>query len=105
MRTPNQGKKKHININKFGGLSRDWVGVIDLFIGFLGVILYGGRKTHKQFPENPGTIPRQVCFCVFSFSGFLSSQLRGKQEKARSQQLQVVLHKEHIVEVLGGSPL
>ena len=30
-----QGKKKHININKFAGLSRVWVGGKILFICFL----------------------------------------------------------------------
>ena len=53
-----QGKKKHININKFAGLSRDWVGAKNLFMCFFRVIPYGGEKTHKQnSPKNPGTIP------------------------------------------------
>ena len=36
-----QGKKKHININKFAGLSRDWVGAKNLFMCFFRVIPYG----------------------------------------------------------------
>ena len=52
-----QGKKKHISINKFAGLSRDWVGAKILFMSqimcFLGHSLWG-RKTHKQSP--PQTI-------------------------------------------------
>ena len=31
-----QGKKKHININKFAGLSRDWVGAKILFMCVFG---------------------------------------------------------------------
>ena len=51
------GKEKHININKFAGLSRVWVGAKNLFMCFFRVIPYGG-KTHKQnSPKNPGTIP------------------------------------------------
>ena len=54
----NQGKKKHININKFAGLSRDWVGAKILFMCFFRVIPYGGEKHIKQnSPQNPGTIP------------------------------------------------
>ena len=41
----NQGKKKHININKFAGLSRDWVGAKNLFsCFFFRVSPYGGEK-------------------------------------------------------------
>ena len=39
-----QGKKKHININKFAGLSRDWVGAKNLFMCFFRAIPYGGEK-------------------------------------------------------------
>ena len=41
----NQEKKKHINIDKFAGLSRDWVGAKNLFMCFFWVILYGGETT------------------------------------------------------------
>ena len=37
------GKKSHINMNKFGGLSRDWVDGKILFICFGGVIPYGEK--------------------------------------------------------------
>ena len=41
-----QGKKKHININKFAGLSRDWVGAKILFMCFfLGSFLMGEKNT------------------------------------------------------------
>ena len=50
-----QGKKKHININKFAGLSRDWVGAKNVFMCFFRAISYGGEKTHKQnSPKIPG---------------------------------------------------
>ena len=53
-----QEKKKHININKFAGFSRDWVGAKHLFMCFLGSFLMVEKKTHKQnYPQNPGTIP------------------------------------------------
>ena len=46
-----QGKKKHININKFAGLSRDWVGAKNLFfVFFLRVIPYGGEKHINKIP-------------------------------------------------------
>ena len=58
-----QGKNKHININKFGGLSRDRVGVKMLFLSFLGSPPYGGEKRiHKQIPSL-GTIPQNLCLC------------------------------------------
>ena len=54
----NQGKKKHININKFAGLSWVWVGGKILLMCFFWVIPYGGEKTHKHNPpKNPGTVP------------------------------------------------
>ena len=65
------GKGKHININKFGGSSRDWVGGSQIFVyGFFGILPSEG-KTHKhnhqkiqgQSPENPGTIPWDYCLC------------------------------------------
>ena len=68
-----QGKKKHININKFAGLSRDWVGAKILFMCFFRVIPYGGEKTHKQnSPQNPGTIPWKFCLRVFSLCVFFA---------------------------------
>ena len=40
-----QGKEKHININKFAGLSRDWVGAKKLFMCFFGSFLMGAKNT------------------------------------------------------------
>ena len=69
---------KMVNINKFAGLSRDWVGAKVLFMCFfLGSFLMGShwrRKTHKKVPpppqKNPGTIPWKFYLCVFSFHLF-----------------------------------
>ena len=53
-----QGKKKHININKFAGLSRDSGGCQKFVYAFFSGHSLWGRKTHKQnSPQNPGTIP------------------------------------------------
>ena len=52
-----QGKKKHININKSAGLSRDWVGANNLFmcVFFLGSFLMGEKKhINKIRPKIPG---------------------------------------------------
>ena len=66
-----QGKKKHININKLAGLSRDWGGAKNLFMCFFRVIPYGGEKTHKQNPptksrDNPVKI-LFTCFVLYVF--------------------------------------
>ena len=62
---PRSGKEKHININKSGGLFPGLGG----WQNFVYVVLGGhsllGRKTHKQNLQNPGTIPRKTCLCVF----------------------------------------
>ena len=44
------------NINKFGGLSQDWVGGKNLFVCFGGFIPYGGEKNHINniLPKIPG---------------------------------------------------
>ena len=40
-----QGRKTHTNINKFAGLSRDWVGAKILFMCFfVGHSLWGRKK-------------------------------------------------------------
>ena len=66
-----QGKKKHININKFAGLSRDWVGCQKFVYVFFRVIPYGGEKTHKQnSPQNPRDNPVKIlckCFVLYVF--------------------------------------
>ena len=61
-------KEKHININKFAGLSGDWVGVKNLFMCFCGFIPYGEKTKHKT---NPGTIRRRLCLRVFFLCCFL----------------------------------
>ena len=72
------GKKRHININKFAGLSRVWVGGRNLFVCVcvFRVFPYGGENTHKQNPpQNPGTSPWKFCLRVFFlFVFFLRSQ-------------------------------
>ena len=77
----NQGKKKHININNFAGLSRDWVGAKNLFMCFFfRAIPYGGEKTHKQnSPQNPGTIPGKFCLRGFVLYVFFRSLLKDLQ--------------------------
>ena len=45
------GKEKHINITKFGGLSRDWLGG-KTFSCIFWVVPYGGEKARKQNPKN-----------------------------------------------------
>ena len=73
------GKEKHININKFVGLSRDWVGAKNLFMCFfVRVIPSGGDKTHINIipPQIPGQ-SREYCVyvffssCVFSFPNYI----------------------------------
>ena len=64
-----QGKKQHIKINKFAGLSQDWVGAKNLFMCFIRSFLVGEKKTHKQTPppqksrDNPG---KCLFMCFFS---------------------------------------
>ena len=69
------GKEKHININKYAGLFRDWVGAKNLFMCFFRVIPYGGEKAHKQNAKKTGQSREHfayvffslcVCVCVFS---------------------------------------
>ena len=50
-------RKKHMNINSFAGLSRDWVGGKIFFMCFW-VIPYGGEKHINKIPTR---IPGQSC--------------------------------------------
>ena len=50
-----QGKKKHISINKFAGLSRDWVGAKNVFV--LSFLMGMKKYINKIGPQDPGTIP------------------------------------------------
>ena len=60
-----QGKKKHININKFAGLSWDWVGAENLFMCFFGSFLMGENKhINKIPPQIPGQ-SREIFVYVF----------------------------------------
>ena len=68
-----QGKKKHININKFAELFRDWVGAEKLFMCFVRAIPYGGEKTHiirnpppKKSRDNPAKT-LFMCFLLYVF--------------------------------------
>ena len=68
-------RKKHININKFAGLSRDWVGAKNLFyVFFFRVIPYGREKTHKQnSPQKSRDNPVKILFtCFFSLCVFFA---------------------------------
>ena len=77
-----QGKKKHININKFPGLSRDGVGAKILFMCFFRVIPYGGEKhINKVPPQNPGTIPWKFCLsCFFLYVFLFAPTDRGRRQ-------------------------
>ena len=70
-----QGKKKHIHINKFAGLSRDWVGAKKLFMCFFQVIPYGREKTHKPNPPKQSRDnPVKILFTCFFLYVFFCSQ-------------------------------
>ena len=56
----NTGREKPINTKNFSGLSREWVG---------NKLVYVSR-------DNPGTIPWNVCLCVFSCSMFFRLTIR-----------------------------
>ena len=69
-------KEKHININKFAGLSPRLGGyqkVVYVFFFFFSGHSLWGRKTHKQnSPQNPGTIPWKFCLRVLFFMCFFA---------------------------------
>ena len=44
-----------------------------------------GEKKHKQNgPQNPGTIPRNLCLCVFLSVGFFAPNLQVQMPQGRS---------------------
>ena len=70
----NRGTKKHINIHKFPGSSRDWVGGKIMVMCFFLCRSLWRRKAHKQnAPENPGT-----CLCVFFHSQLKTTPIPNK---------------------------
>ena len=73
LRPENQGKKKHININKFAGLSgTGWVQKTCLCV-FFRVIPCGGEKTHKQnSPKIPGQPRENFVYVSFSLCVFFA---------------------------------
>ena len=65
------GKAKHININKFAGLSRDWVGADKLFMFFFPGHSLWGRETHKQnSPKILGQSRDNYVYLFFSLCVF-----------------------------------
>ena len=60
-----QGKEKHININKFAGLSRDWAGGKILFMCFFGSFLMGEKKHINKIPPKIPGQPRENFVYVF----------------------------------------
>ena len=61
-----QGKKKHININKFAGLSRVWVGAKILFMCFFsGSFLIGEKKHINKVPPKIPEKSREIFVYVF----------------------------------------
>ena len=73
-------RKKHININKFAGLSRDWAGAKILFmcvcvcVFFSGHSLWGRKRISKVPPKNPGQ-SRENFVYGFSLYVFFRSQI------------------------------
>ena len=64
-------ERKNISINKFLGLSWEWVGGKRLFMCFFsGHSLWGRKSTKTKSPPNCGIIPWNFCSCVFSFTCF-----------------------------------
>ena len=69
------GKEKHVNINKFAGLSRDWVGAKILFMCFFFGSFLRGEKTHKQPPpkKSRDNSVNILFMCYFSLCAFFFS--------------------------------
>ena len=74
------GKEKHININKFAGLSRDWVGPKNLFMCFFLVIPHGGEKhINKIPPKIPGQSREKFIYVFFSLCVFFAPNQNGRK--------------------------
>ena len=82
-----QGKQKHININNFAGLSRDWVAkncscvCVCVFFFSSGHSLWGRKKTHKRNPPPKSRDnPVKILFTCFVLYVFFPSQTFGAPE-------------------------
>ena len=64
--------KKHRNINKVAGLSRDWVGAKNLFMCFLFRSFLMGEKKHinKIPPKIPGQSRENFVTCFYFYVFF-----------------------------------
>ena len=71
------GKEKHININKFAGLSRDWVGAKKLFMCFFGSFLMGEKKHINKIPQKiPGQSRENVVYVFLSLCVFFAPYIQ-----------------------------
>ena len=62
---------QRVNINKFAGLSRDWVGAKKLFMCFFGSFLMGEKKhINKIPPKIPGQSREMFVYVFFSLCVF-----------------------------------
>ena len=71
-KTRTQGKKKHKNINKFAGLSRDWVGGKNVLCVFFRVIPHGERKRINKIPPKSRDNYAKNLFTCFFYVFFCS---------------------------------
>ena len=85
--------KKHMNINKFAGLSRDWVGAKKLFMCFIGSFLLGekhigglgGKHLRKVVVAGGGGSPKLASFSemLIGSRGFYSAPAQGQQTQLK----------------------
>ena len=71
-------REKHISINKFGGLSRDWVGDKNLLMCVFWSFLVGEKHMNKSIPWKSWYNPNEnyVYVCVFfSFGGLFAPKI------------------------------
>ena len=75
------GKEKHININKFAGLSRDWVGAKILFMCVCVFFFpFGGEKhINKVPPKIPGQFRENFVYVFFLHVFFFAPKLSFSQ--------------------------
>ena len=76
---PIRERKKHVNINKGGGLSWDWVGGKTCLCVF-GVIPYGQANTSAKFCRKSQDIPSKHVFMCFILRCFCRSPPQRKQK-------------------------